>query len=258
MYVTHWYESRRTSQVPVSLHLFIFSPAGRIRRVPDEISPWAPLFFLSYAQAAGRRRPDSHRRADFPVREPNRDVIAFFDDLNRDVAELVDRPTGADPGFIDRDIPAGSLWEPTLLQAIGTCQVFVALMSARYFTSPWCGREWHAFSQRTVTPRARSRAGPRNRHRPGRLGSPPGGTDSACGEQGPAFLAERPAEHRCARPVRSRGHLRAFDTGLDVPYKGVVWRLAQRIAAYCRSHGAANPRVFSPEELRDAFEEDAS
>ena len=210
MYVTHWYESRRTSRVPVSLHLFIFSPAGRIRRVPDEISPWAPLFFLSYAQAAGRRRPDSHRRADFPVREPNRDVIAFFDDLNRDVAELVDRPTGADPGFIDRDIPAGSLWEPTLLQAIGTCQVFVALMSARYFTSPWCGREWHAFSQRTVTPRAGAEPGHETAIVPVVWAPLQAVRTPPAVEQGPAFLAERPAEHRCARPVRSRGHLRAF------------------------------------------------
>src|SRR5215472_7793444 len=117
----------------------------------DEVDPKAPLFFLSYARSAAAE-------AQMIPRERNRFFFRFFDDLSENVAELVSRPPGSDPGYMDRSISGGVHWRSELLEAIGTCQVFVALLSVRYFGSHWCSREWYAFSQRTVLNRAGARA----------------------------------------------------------------------------------------------------
>src|SRR3954466_15961762 len=91
-----------------------------------------PLFFLSYARS--RLRPDDGS-------DPDRFAAKFFADLSDNVAHL----TGAAlPGFMDRHTAAGTPWSDRLSEALGTCRVFVALLSPSYFTSEWCGREWAA------------------------------------------------------------------------------------------------------------------
>lgn len=46
---------------------------------------------------------------------------------------------------------SGTKWDHELLAALGTCHVFVPLISSRYVNnSKWCPMEWDAFSRRTV------------------------------------------------------------------------------------------------------------
>jgi hypothetical protein len=96
------------------------------------------LFFLSYAHPGpiGRQRPS--------------EVVKFFDDLSENVAELVSRPAGSDPGYMDTLVPKSGRPSDHLLAVLGSCQVFVALISERYLTSESCAMEWSAFAQRQV------------------------------------------------------------------------------------------------------------
>lgn len=114
---------------------------------PDD--PRAPVFFLSYA------RP---RRVNVPVARPryeDRRVERLFKDLTDMVNELVPLPAGRDPGFMDRQLAGGELWEEELLRAVGTCQVFICLISPRYLNdSEWCAMEWDVFSRRKRVRRA--------------------------------------------------------------------------------------------------------
>ncbi len=100
-------------------------------------------FFLSYprtdAKSGGRGGP---RSSDQLVR-------TFFGELCDEIAPLVYLQSGSDMGFMDIEgLPGGMNWRPELIQALGTCQVLVSLLSAPYLNSEWCGREWHAFTLR--------------------------------------------------------------------------------------------------------------
>ena len=108
-----------------------------------EIPPPPPLFFLSYARS-------SHGSSGAPANELDMQIMTFFRDLSMNVAGLTVRRAGADPGFMDRSTSVGSDWSDELLEAVGTCKVFVALLSPSYTVSEWCGKEWHAFSRRKV------------------------------------------------------------------------------------------------------------
>jgi TIR domain len=101
--------------------------------VQDDGSP----FFLSYAGA-------SERSAAV------RAVEEFFQDLTENVGQLIYLRPDVPAGFMDREMRGGMQWTDELIHAVGTCQVMVALLSARYLQSEWCGKEWHAFSQRAV------------------------------------------------------------------------------------------------------------
>jgi hypothetical protein len=90
-----------------------------------------PLFFLSYARSSDR--DDSY-------------VQRFFDDLSHEVEAL--SGTRGKVGFLDTPPLAGERSPAALLEALNTCQVFIALSSPRYFASSWCGLEWAAFERR--------------------------------------------------------------------------------------------------------------
>lgn len=209
------------------------------------VHPPAPLFFLSYARSGGS---GSHT----PQHELNQQVITFFNDLSENVAGLVSRRPGADPGFMDRTIRIGSQWTGELLQALGTCQVFVALLCGPYTTSQWCGMEWYAFSQRKVAD------GREYDHQTAII---------------PAIWAPYPEEltPTAIRAVQrfSPSDLPNVDilgeyekygiSGLmwmkrDISYRGVVWRLAQHIADFHHSY-SVEPRTLRQDELRDTFQE---
>ena len=210
--------------------------------VPDEIDPRTPLFFLSYAHAGeGLRRP-SDRNAWF---------ADFFDELSENVGQLIGRRTGSDPGYMDQSIPDGDHWTDRLLQAVGTCQVFVALLSEPYITSPWCGMEWHAFSQRTVIPR-------------------PGGADGQTAII-PVIWApfDRNGAPRAVRAVqwfspdglpnitaeyRQHGIFGLMRMESPASHQA-IWRLALAISGILRSCWVA-PHVFNRNELRDIFREE--
>jgi hypothetical protein len=74
----------------------------------------------------------------------------LYIDLRVNLSQLISLPTGSDIGFMDVGMQGGTLWNPELLRELGSCQVLIALLSAPYLNSPWCGMEWHAFSQRTA------------------------------------------------------------------------------------------------------------
>ena len=108
-------------------------------KIPKHPHPVAPVFFVSHATA--------HDHADGP-QEPNTVFAEFVRALDEDLNHVMPRRAGANPGFIDRGLRAGSNWEREILTAIGTCQVLVALISEPFTGSPWCGKEWHAFTSR--------------------------------------------------------------------------------------------------------------
>ncbi|MEU3163374.1 TIR-like protein FxsC [Streptosporangium sp. NPDC006930] len=101
-----------------------------------------PYFFLSYAHTPKHDLSDPS--------DPDQWVKRLFDDLCKDVMQLSGLRHGASPGFIDRNLRAGSVWPDMLARAIATCRVFVPLYSRRYFESEQCGREWAAFSRRVA------------------------------------------------------------------------------------------------------------
>ncbi|MFJ3669813.1 TIR-like protein FxsC [Streptomyces sp. NPDC090106] len=108
----------------------------------------APYFFLSYAHMPPGR-------ADEP--DPDLWVYRLFRDLCDHIHNLTAHP-GA-PGFMDRTIGPGQIWNHELADSLGGCRVFVPLYSPRYFISPWCGKEWAAFLDRSAShrdPEARS------------------------------------------------------------------------------------------------------
>jgi FxsC-like protein len=101
-----------------------------------------PYFFLSYARS--RFRPDDGT-------DPDRWVTKFYKDLCHDVGIVTGTPI---PGFMDRQIPAGTQWPGHLAEALASCRVFVALLSPAYFTSEYCGKEWAAFVGRVKSQQA--------------------------------------------------------------------------------------------------------
>jgi hypothetical protein len=221
---------------------FIPVPEGGHVTEIVELFPPPPLFFLSYA------RSDTHD-PNTPRRDRDRHVIKFFNDLSENVAYLVSRSAGSDPGFMDRSIRYGSRWTGQLLEAIGTCKVFVALLSGPYTASEWCGMEWYGFSQRQVI------------------------SKRAMNHQSaiiPVIWAPFPEELvppeilliqrfspvglpdvNVVAEYEEDGVLGLIKTG-NASYDGVVWRLARSIADFCYTHDV-EPLTFQSEELRDAF-----
>lgn len=211
----------------------------------NEVQRRTPIFFLSYPHSGQRRRQGAPREA-------NRLVLDFFDDLQENVALLVGRPTGADPGYMDGSIPTGGRWTDELLRVIGSCQVFVALLSVPYFASPWCGQEWHAFAQREVIQRLDTSsqyttglfpiiwAPVRKDQVPEPITSvqwfsPTGLPDIDIREQYEA--------NGVFGLTKIRGH---------EAYDAVVWRLAQCIADFLLTH-QVEPRTLVKDELRNIF-----
>ncbi|MFC8343525.1 TIR-like protein FxsC [Streptomyces sp. NPDC057280] len=98
-----------------------------------------PYFFLSYARmprdGSGRTNPDLW-------------VHDLFHELCDCIDNLTDHP--GMPGFMDGSMKTGQLWNAELDYSLARCRVFVPLYSPRYFISSWCGKEWTAFSNRTV------------------------------------------------------------------------------------------------------------
>jgi FxsC-like protein len=101
-----------------------------------------PYFFLSYARS--RFRPDDGT-------DPDRWVTKLYKDLCHDVGIVTGTST---PGFMDRQIPAGTQWPDHLAEALANCRVFLALLSPAYFTSEYCGKEWAAFLERVKSRQA--------------------------------------------------------------------------------------------------------
>jgi hypothetical protein len=207
-----------------------------------------PLFFLSYAHAV------EGYQANGPRQEPNRRVVTFFDDLSENVAELVSRPAGLDPGYMDRSMHGGVRWTSELLRAIGTCQIFVALLSAPYFDSVWCSKEWFAFSQRLVG--RQSGDGPDHQTAiiPVIWAPLPQDRIPAVVNSVQRFSPSGLVNAEIIAQYEENGVVGLLRMQQESSYQTVVWRLAQRIAKINYSH-RVEPRLLDESDLCDVFRE---
>lgn len=203
--------------------------------------PHAPVFFLSGApHAGGASEGDLERR--------------FFNDLSEDVAALVSRPVGSDPGFMDLALRSGVTWRSELFQAIGTSQVFVALLSPRYMASSWCGTEWAAFSRRRVVGVSAGEPAP------GATGIIPVLWTPVRAKEIPAAIAgirtfqlgdsDADVDARYKRD----GIYGLLRTGREPDYQLIVWRLAQAIAHFVNRY-RVEPVTISADSLHPVFGE---
>jgi FxsC-like protein len=90
-----------------------------------------PFFFLSYAR----------NDAQDPY------LKKFFTELATEVAVRLGIDA-AEAGFLDTNLPPGSLWAEATSQALATCKIFIPVYSPSFFQSGYCGKEWSCFSQR--------------------------------------------------------------------------------------------------------------
>lgn len=208
-----------------------------------EINPLAPVFFLSYTRGETPQLARPH--------DVDHLVLRLFNDLVDLLNPLIARRAGAEYGFIDRNLRGGHHWEPNLLYALGCSQVFVALTSAPYFASEYCGKEWDGFSRRAI----------------GHLQQGATRFDSAIvpvvwapnlsgREPGVARGLQRftpgPGYHEQA--YFENGIYGLLVTGREDEYKEVTWRLARHIANTfysCRVETAE----LEEKTLRDVFQE---
>jgi hypothetical protein len=205
-------------------------------RDEDDVDPRSPLFFLSYAHL-----------------EPNKRFIKFYDDLQDNVAELVSRPPGSDPGYMDQSMPPGIRWTPELMRAVGTCQAFVALLSRPYFDSAWCAQEWHAFTQRRVYSHPKRALTNRTAIIPV-LWTPLRDEEIPPAVSAVQRFSPRPLPKTdIVTPYNSEGLVGLLLLDNDA-YKAVVWRIAQQIADTTYNY-RVEPRQFQASELRNVFKE---
>ncbi|HEV3169187.1 MAG TPA: TIR-like protein FxsC [Actinocrinis sp.] len=206
--------------------------------------PLAPIFFLSYHRGEGSDLAEARDTDEF--------VLRLFNDLIDQLNPLVARRPGAEYGFIDRGMRGGDRWAPSLMDALGRCQVFVALTSAPYFESEFCGKEWHGFSGRAIV---RSNQGTMRFDSaiipvvwaPNYSGWVPKVADRIQRfTPGPGFPEPQYLE---------RGVHGLLATSKEEAYKEVVWRLARRIANTfyaCR----VESRELDDRKLRNVFQEE--
>ncbi|WP_173079480.1 TIR-like protein FxsC [Phytohabitans rumicis] len=206
----------------------------------------APVFFLSYAQAATRSLKQN--------RERNLRVMEFFDELSEHVSGLLGLRAGEDPGFMDRTMTGGQRWTRELLHAAGTCQVFVPLVSPGLVRSPWCAMEWDAFSRREIV--RRDDGGPA-----WESGILPVSWIQTEYDVLPAVVREIQhfAPIRLPNPDYAADYQQEGLYGLlalkSDAYSAVVWRLAQRIVEVYRTHRVTHLVPSGTDSLRNVFTE---
>jgi FxsC-like protein len=97
--------------------------------MPDPVVPY--YYFLSYARDDGDEW-----------------LSRFEKDLENAVRDNTQHPAHV-IGFRDRtDLEAGEVWLSRTSSAIRSCYVFVPVLTQRFFTRDFCGREWAAFQRR--------------------------------------------------------------------------------------------------------------
>src|SRR5689334_10876247 len=73
----------------------------------------------------------------------------FFEELSQAVRDRRGLPQTANVGFFDqRNIELGEQWDDTIVDALQTSAVAVAVASPGYFKSEYCGKEWELFRRR--------------------------------------------------------------------------------------------------------------
>lgn len=215
----------------------------------SEVNAENPLFFLSYARGGDPSGPDGS-----PSAGSRRRLLEerLFRDLSENVAQLVSLRVGVEPGFLDRSVMSGRSWSEELLTALGTCQVFVPLLSPRYLQSEWCGMEWHAFSSRTVETSGAAVAAPQRGVIPV-MWAPVREDKLPPAVRGTSFFSpsERPSP-AVLRDYLSDGLYGLMRTSRDTSYQVVVWQLSKLVARLYHTQ-RVKPRKLTMADLQDDF-----
>ncbi|OEJ49508.1 TIR-like protein FxsC [Streptomyces agglomeratus] len=74
-------------------------------------------------------------------------VAGFFEDLCAELGNVTGKSKEV-LGYSYLEMRAAMKWRRELVEALGSCKVFVPLYSPRYFASEFCGKEWWGFSHR--------------------------------------------------------------------------------------------------------------
>jgi TIR domain len=203
-------------------------------------------FFVSYARARdGSGNPDVPHVSDQMTRK-------FFADLAENVGQLISMTAGADVGYMDVGMQGGMNWPDELLHATGTCQVLIALLSARYLSSEWCGKEWCAFSRRTRQSLPGVPATPRQGHiipviwAPLQLAGPPPVSKEM------VFLPTGHPNPDLPAEYKKNGIFGLLRTGQMDSYQIIVWQLAMLISKVYHSQ-RLRTRRFQLGDLHDCF-----
>ncbi|WBB56676.1 TIR-like protein FxsC [Verrucosispora sp. WMMD573] len=77
-------------------------------------------------------------------------VQRFYEELSAEVRLIAGLSRDEKVGFVDRTMQVGERWPQRLVEALGSCRSFLALMTPRYFQSRPCGQEWQFFAERTA------------------------------------------------------------------------------------------------------------
>jgi len=92
-------------------------------------------FFMSYARA-----DDQHGDEEL-IRE-------FYNDLKSAVSIRI-QDQSPPIAFLDQEnLQPGDAWPSEIADALCSCKSFLAIMTARYFTREYCGKEWTIFDER--------------------------------------------------------------------------------------------------------------
>src|SRR5262249_50432130 len=92
-------------------------------------------FFMSYARA------DDKQGEEELIRE-------FYDDLKNAVSIRV-TDQSLPVAFLDQaNLQPGDSWPEEIGNALRSCYIFIPIMTARYFTREYCGKEWAIFDHR--------------------------------------------------------------------------------------------------------------
>ena len=172
---------------------------------------------------------------------------------------LIALPLSTDMGFFDKvRIRPAVHWDQELADALGTCQVLVALLSVPYLRREWCGKEWHAFTLRERVPKPDA-----NRFRIR-------ARSYRCGGLHPLVRTARRGEARCSssppQNTADQHELAAMSTmkkvifgllraGKEGAFGDVVWQLAKCIQQIYYNQ-LLKSKEFDPSELRNVFEDD--
>ncbi len=92
-------------------------------------------FFMSYARA-------DDQEGDAQL------VRDFYDELKSAVSKRVQNPTPESAYFDQESLEPGDPWPNDIAEALRGCRTFVPIMTARYFTREYCGKEWGIFEDR--------------------------------------------------------------------------------------------------------------
>jgi FxsC-like protein len=71
----------------------------------------------------------------------------FYNELTIEIAGRLGSKAN-DIGFLDINLPPGTVWAEGTARAIASCKVFIPAYSPSFFKSNYCGKEWHCFQRR--------------------------------------------------------------------------------------------------------------